>query len=186
MPEHTYPSRQPAYLKRYEVNRRRGIRRSHNPARTRDQLRALASAGWSAPQLAARLGGVSPSAVHQLQSGHRRKVFTGTAERVDRLYRELHHIPGPSRKAATHAAERGWPSIDDLEYGPLTGADSTIVDQVAIERALAGDQVTLTREERRQVVATLTDAGESSRQIAEKIGVTRRSVVRHRASGRAA
>src|SRR6266498_3744143 len=54
------------------------------------------------------------------------------------------------------------------------------VDPVSVERACAGQPHLLTVAERAQAVALLTRLGLSARQIAARLGVSERTVVRHR------
>lgn len=54
------------------------------------------------------------------------------------------------------------------------------VDPIAVERACAGDRVRLTRAERRTAVATLHGRGLTARTISTRLGITPRSVQRHR------
>jgi ATP/maltotriose-dependent transcriptional regulator MalT len=57
---------------------------------------------------------------------------------------------------------------------------SAHVDEIAVEKAMAGDRVPLTVRERAIVVRRLTAAGLSARRIGERLGVTARSVQRYR------
>lgn len=54
------------------------------------------------------------------------------------------------------------------------------VDPVAVERAAWGDRVYLRPIERRAVVQLLTRRGLSARAIAERVGISSRTVERHR------
>jgi DNA-binding CsgD family transcriptional regulator len=49
------------------------------------------------------------------------------------------------------------------------------VDPIAVERAVLGDRVRLTKLERRAAVQRLTAAGESARIIAERVGISSRT-----------
>lgn len=60
-----------------------------------------------------------------------------------------------------------------IDPGPL--------DEIAIERAMAGDGVHLTRAERREAVRRLTALGYSARSISDRLSITTRSVNRLRA-----
>jgi DNA-binding CsgD family transcriptional regulator len=79
-----------------------------------------------------------------------------------------------------------------LDLYPVTGPEALLIrgnrglDEIAVERALAGDKLALTIEERRLVVDVLTRKGVTARAIAERLGITTRSVVRHRATLRGA
>jgi hypothetical protein len=56
------------------------------------------------------------------------------------------------------------------------------VDPVAVLRVVGGDRVELNRSERRAAVALLTRRGLTAAAIAERVGVSARSVTRHRAA----
>ena len=58
------------------------------------------------------------------------------------------------------------------------------VDPVAIERAMSGQPVRLSRSERRLVIVRLTRRGEPARVIARKVSLTSRSVARARVRAR--
>ncbi len=60
------------------------------------------------------------------------------------------------------------------------------VDEVAIERAMYGERLSLNRAERREAVHRLTNRGYSVRQIAERLHITPRAVTRLRSTTRAA
>lgn len=56
----------------------------------------------------------------------------------------------------------------------------TYIDEIAVERAMHGEPVRLTRAERLEVVARLTARGYSLNQIAERLHSSRRRVERAR------
>lgn len=158
---------------------------------TTRRLRALAAVGWSNSELGKRAG-VDHSTVCQWANS--RRVRVATAATVRRLYEELSMTPGPSTKVRQLAAKRGWPPplawdddrIDDPAARPNLGrhADgkATPVDEIAVQRAMRGQPVRLTPAERREAVHRLTRAGLSAAQIAARLRVAQRSVVRHRAA----
>lgn len=55
-----------------------------------------------------------------------------------------------------------------------------ILDEVAIERAMAGDTVALTSDERDEAIRRLVDAGISDHQIGQRLHVTDRTILRRR------
>lgn len=57
-----------------------------------------------------------------------------------------------------------------------------IVDEIAVERACNGDPVTLTVAERAEAVRLMTAKGMTARQIAERLRMAERTVVRYRTS----
>ena len=63
-----------------------------------------------------------------------------------------------------------------------TNPTSRPVDDVAIHRAINGQRTRLTPAETRQAVHTLTNRGKSIRWIATQLGITTRTVQRHRAA----
>lgn len=71
------------------------------------RLRALTAAGYTSMDIAERLK-VHHQIVSYLQLGHQPSVTAKTARAVDRLFRELQLVPGPSDKARNRAARRGW------------------------------------------------------------------------------
>jgi hypothetical protein len=63
--------------------------------------------------------------------------------------------------------------------------DPTLVDEIAVELACAGEPVWLTAVERAEVVRRLTARGEPAWLIAQRLGTTARGVTRARAVARA-
>jgi hypothetical protein len=133
--------------------------RSHVDATgTRRRLQALIAVGWPHGQLAARLGR-SPANLRRSMLSD--SVTAQTARDVSALYEKLWNLRPPQstddqRAAAdaarAFAAERGWlPPLawDDIDTDPdprhhteNAEADDDL-DEIAIERALAGDDVRL-------------------------------------------
>jgi transcriptional regulator with XRE-family HTH domain len=161
---------------------------------SRRRLQALVAVGWSQRRLAARLG-VSPANMASLM--RRPRVLASRARSIRDLYEELWNTQPQCRstqerlavtRARNFAAARGWAkpmdwdddAIDDPTAAPSLKDDRSIVDPVAIERALSGDPVSLTRAEAAEVTRIGTARGMSSRQIAAITGRTQRSVVRYR------
>jgi hypothetical protein len=163
---------------------------------TRRRLQALIAIGWSPQLLAAQLGRRPTSLTRSMTSP---SVTARTARDVAELYERLSHLPPPratseQRAAAdaaqAHAAGRGWqPPLawDDIDHDPTPPTASTPppddVDQIAIERALAGDGVhydNLTPAEQRLVIRRLTARGRSIRDIAAQLATTKRTVSRRR------
>ena len=134
-------------------------------------------------------------------------VTAQTAHNVSALYEQLWDRRPPRSTddqrtfpdaARAPAAERGWlPPLawDDIDTDPdprhravPTGRDGDL-DEVAIERALAGDGVRLKHlipTEQGEVVRRLTDRGESIRDIAQQLATTERTISRRRAAINAA
>jgi len=75
---------------------------------TQRRLQALVAIGWTQTYLAMRLGWLV-SNLTGVVNGRRTHVVQSTATAVRALYSELEMTPGPSQRARTHAASRGWP-----------------------------------------------------------------------------
>ena len=98
--------------------------------------------------------------------------------------------------ARAHAAGRGWlPPLawDNIDTDPDTGPPQTPLvpeedlDHIAIERAIAGDNIRLTdltAAEQQAVIGHLTQHGRSVQEIATQLHTTKRTVSRRRAVAR--
>jgi hypothetical protein len=180
--------------------------RSHVSATgTRRRLQALIAAGWPHDELAARLGRSSAGLRRSMLSD---SVTAQTAQDVSDLYEQLWNLRPPqstddqraaANAARAFAAERGWlPPLawDDIDSDSDPGprhhtqhAETDDLDEIAIERALAGDDVRLehlTPAEQDEVVRRLTERGKSIRDIAQQLATTKRTISRRRASINAA
>jgi hypothetical protein len=130
---------------------------------TRRRIGALAAAGWSLSEQARRLGwGVNN---YSYMFRHKSSAVTAaTARKVAALYDELERIEPPVRSGArtrAWAAKQGllgpawWDDIDDPHADPLAeaqAADTSVIDEVAVDRALRGWDVTLTKAEKHYAV----------------------------------
>jgi hypothetical protein len=159
---------------------------------TRRRLQALAAIGWTSTDLAVRLG-VDRTAVSE-NMRYEGPVLVTTAARTRALYDELSMTPGPSAIARARALAKGWApplawdddTIDDPKAKPYrqTKYEQTqtyrTVDEVAVERVLAGEVLELTEAEREVVVERLARLGLADGQIADRIGVWTETVLRTR------
>jgi hypothetical protein len=166
---------------------------------TRRRLQALVAIGWPPDTLAARIGR-TPGNLRRTMTGA--TVTARTAVIVDELYDDLWDIQPPratqrerdaSDAAQQAAANMGWPpplAWDDIDtdLDPSTSAakpDPDDLDEIAIERAIAGDSIRLldlTPAEQAEVVGRLTKSGKSIRDIATQLATTTRTVSRRRES----
>ncbi len=177
--------------------------RSHVDATgTRRRLQALVAIGWPYAVLAAELCRSTTSLSRSMTSA---TVTARTARQVSNLYDRLwdnqpQHTTD-EELAAIHAvralaSSHGWPppmAWDDIDRDPTPCADSKGVtddmDEIAIERALAGDGIRLEHlsiAEQNEVVRRLTERGKSIRDIAEQLATTKRTVSRRRLAAHAA
>lgn len=166
----------------------------HVPARgTVRRLQALQAIGWNAPELARRLGR-NPQSVRRTMTGQ--LVTAATADAVADLYDALWDLaPTGQRANVTRAEARlrawappmAWDNIDTDDDPAAPSTQGEDLDEVAIERALARDGVTLrdlNRAEQCLAVDTLTHRGLSISQIADVLCTTPRTVSRRRAINR--
>jgi hypothetical protein len=159
------------------------------------RLQALVAVGWSQRRLAVRLG-ISPANFGSMM--RRPRVLASKARAIRDLYEELWDTVPECRstqerlavtRSRNFAAAHGWAppmawndeDIDNPDATPSLDAASCGVDEVAIERALAGDKtVPLTKEERAEAVRIGTADQLSARDLAELLGASTRTIVRKR------
>lgn len=159
------------------------------------RVQALVAVGWSQRRLAVRLG-VSPANFGTMM--RRPRVLASKARAIRDLYEELWDtVPEcqstQERLAVTRsrnfAAAHGWvppmgwndEDIDNPDAAPSLDAAICGIDEVAIERALAGDRtVPLTPAERAEAVRIGTADRLSARDLAELLGASSRTIVRNR------
>jgi DNA-binding CsgD family transcriptional regulator len=141
---------------------------------TRRRIQALARVGWSAVEIARRMG-VTHATVSYWAA--RKTVRVATAETVRRLYDELSMIPGPSVKSQQYARSKGWPP-------PLAWSDESIDDPAARPSGLRTDHEPRRINRDMEVearVMELTRAGLSAAEIALRLRTNQRQVARVRA-----
>jgi len=164
-------------------------------AGTRRRLEGLAAVGWPLALLDDLLG-LPINTLSQWR--RRRRVTAAHARRVRAVFDDLSMQPGPSRVARRRARSAGWlPPLawDDedldnpqahpwLEGGtgsePGRGGGETILDEVAVELAMAGDHPRMTSAEALAAALRLAAAGVSDGQIGDRVGVSSRTVARWR------
>jgi len=171
---------------------------------TRRRLQALGALGWPLPRLAEALGQSASSLSRTMTAG---SVTAAPDLQVRHLYHRLTRLSPPqttpAQRAAAdaaraHAQQQGWlPPLgwDDIDTDPDPSrpgqqatdadadADADEIDEVAVERAVAGDGirlVQLTPTEQTEVVRRLTHRGASLRDIATQLATTTRTVSRRR------
>lgn len=170
---------------------------------TRRRLQALATLGWSVPPLAVHSGLTARTLRRALTNG---AVTAQTARAVAALYDQLQTTSAPRRTPQERAAAKkaiarargadwlppgGWDDIDnevtdEEDDSAAPPAEASDLDEVAIERAMEGQRVPLTAQERCEAVARLTRRGLSARRIAELLHTTSRTVTRVRCEIRTA
>ena len=154
---------------------------------TNRRLQALAALGWPQSELASRLGFTFQNVSRLALEG---RVNRDTAAKVRALYDELSMTVGPSKRARDLALGKGWAvplawnddSIDDPAARPskMVAHRPAAIDEIAVQRASRGERVRLSSAERAEVVRRLTAAGLSAADIADRLGIEKRSVTRLR------
>jgi hypothetical protein len=209
---HTRTGRRPIKRVRPETARRLlaiGVTHTNRASRshvdstgTRRRLQALIAIGWTDRALATELCRSTTSLTRSMTS---ETVTARTARQVSHLYERLwdkqpHH--GTDDELATInatralAASHGWSppmAWDDIDTDPSPCVDPPDLtdepDQIAIERAIAGDGMRLehlTPAEQNEVVRRLTERGKSIRDIADQLATTKRTISRRRLAAHAA
>lgn len=121
---------------------------------TRRRLQALVAAGWSQLKLAQNLGMTGANLGRVINHGD--QVHAATARAVRELYDQLWDVAPPevehrdkiaASRARSLAVRKGWmpalawddDSIDDPAAWANETAEAVVVDEVALERFIAGD-----------------------------------------------
>lgn len=172
--------RQNAYESRRRVLAEQGKRLSAPAGMSADQIRQLRAAGYSLRYLAARTG-IDPRALQHVSNGTRAWVQLRTFVAVNNLYQELRWFPGDDKRAAAHARKRGWTPPEPLPMPACVEEDS--IDPIAVERAMRGDRVPLTRAEITEAWQRLERRRLPAHEIARLLHVAERTVQRWRDNG---
>lgn len=155
------------------------------------RMRALAALGWTAVEIA-DLGDLTLAQVKHYRAGRLTYTCPEVAQAVVQVFDRLAMTTPPPTPAhlrtRTMAAARGWApplawdDIDDPDETPNLGAArDDDIDPVAVELAIDGADVRLTRAERAEVARRMAEQGASDRQIAAILGVSASGVQRLRA-----
>lgn len=146
---------------------------------TMRRVQALVALGWSLTELGAR-SGMPVQQVWDLAHGRKPQIKATTRGRIDDLFEQLSATPGTSRRARACAAKRGWlpplawDDIDalDCRAEPVESeAEGDVVDEVAVERALAGHRIELTDAELVAVLQVGVARGEPLSKLSNRLGV---------------
>ena len=170
---------------------------------TRRRLQALVAIGWPLARLGEQLDRTTAAVARSMRNP---RVNAATARAVADLYDQLSVKTPPqatpteqaaSNRARAYAERRGWlPPLawDDIDNDPEPDesswhCDDEGIDEIAVERAVAGDGLRLehlNRSEQAEVIRRLTEHGKSIRDIADQLKTTARTVARRRRAIRAA
>lgn len=136
---------------------------------SRRRVQALGAVGWTMKVIAQEVGWQVPQALYRALHSNR-GVRPFTAARIAEVYDRLSMQQGPSNSARMRASAKGWPpplawdddTIDDPDAQPYTGSDSRadgIVDEVLVQRAMSGQPVRASKQEKAAIVVRWRDAG---------------------------
>lgn len=163
------------------------------------RLRALIAIGYSQTQLAARLR-IRASNLSTLIHGKRPRVSPVTYRAVCALFKELwaHPAQGPGAERSRAIAKShgwvgplAWDDIDDPAERPnirggkpdpvdKENSGKKHIDEIAVERAMRGDRVKLTRLERLDAIRRLHARKWSDRRVGLALHIDERTVLRNR------
>lgn len=162
---------------------------------TRLRLQALAAIGHNTRRIAHMIG-AHPNQVDQWRNPKYRQtqITPERAAQVAAVYDQLWDKPDTSasaRKTSIAAARRnGWAPPMALDDEALDTdnppqiinrpRDNNVqIDFVAVDEAVAGRPVKLTKQERAEAIRQLRERGYSARQAAERLRISGRTVQRH-------
>ena len=155
----------------------------------RRRIRALIAHGYSQTYLARQLGMPPAHAVmsvlveRKLRAGATGQYITASRERaIKALFDQLQMIPGPSDQAREYARERGWALPFEWDEEALDDPNGTPMCAKYRRESREGDRTERSEKaaERRSRVAELTAEGLSAAEIAVRLGISQRTVVRDR------
>ncbi|RJO71424.1 hypothetical protein D5S18_24960 [Nocardia panacis] len=149
------------------------------------RLRALQAIGWTWPAVAEHTPGISTGAIRQMtRPGHERILIAWqTWATIRDAYERLSGTPGTAgrtRLVRNAARTKLWAP-------PLDWEDHDIDDPRVSVKPSGQPTGTGLREraaERRRQVAQLTALGRTADEIADRLGISQRQVVRHRSTTR--
>lgn len=145
------------------------------PTGVQRRLRALEAIGWSMLAVSDEMGDTHETTLRNLvRREHPKFVRREFAARVIAAYDRLSNTPRTGRgatRARNHAASNGWapPSawddIDDPTEQPWIATDPDHVDDVVVERLMAGKRVPSTRAEKVEAMRRWMAEGRSQRSL---------------------
>ena len=134
------------------------------------RIRALRRFGYALPDLDAHLGS---GMARSIADGKGPTISYASWEKVKRLYECLSATPGPSGRATAHAVKQGWLSPWDWEA-------ANIDDPLSYPPKVSGPS----RGDLKRQAAALDGPHVTADDLAKKLGVTSRTIVRWRTERR--
>ncbi|WP_141214714.1 MULTISPECIES: hypothetical protein [unclassified Rhodococcus (in: high G+C Gram-positive bacteria)] len=136
------------------------------------RLRALVAIGWTQEVLAADLG-IHPTGLGRLTAGQATHCTARRAREVADIFDRCHMRQGPSEISRRRAQQKGWAL-------PLEWDEESIDDPNAKPASDSRWNAASARRERIEQVAELTERGLTSAEIADRLRVSQRQVIRYR------
>jgi hypothetical protein len=135
--------------------------------RTALQLQALTAIGHSGKDIAAHSTILTAGHIRQLRHNTNKLVTPRIAVEVERLYRLLSATPGTNKRAIGQARHHGY--LDPLALeAPVD--NGPIVDEIAVERAVNGDRISLSFEEKEVAIRLGLERGLLPHQVSARLG----------------
>lgn len=157
----------------------------------RRRIQALGTLGWAQTRLARRLGVTQSRMARILTTDGEIPVKLHVAAAV--LFEQLWNVRPPQETRYDRAVYTGaidyaqrhgwlpamaWDDIDNDDEPAVTDYVVVVVDDVAVDLALRGERVRMTREERHLAIHRARALGYSLEETAQLLGVTSRTVLR--------
>lgn len=156
-----------------------------NAVGTRRRLRALAWQAWSAREIAERTG-LRRMTLQPIRKGETTSTTAAVATAIRDFYDKYSDTDGGDRAAERTARDSGWEppaawddeTIDDPATEPWPPADD-LADESAILRAMDGfPPARLAEVDRDEAILRLTAQGVPGAEVADRIGISQRTVER--------
>lgn len=157
---------------------------------SRRRIEALMTLGYTAQAIGDRTGLSRHAIYNLLRERSLPRLLRTHAEKIAAVYDELWDKPAPpsrgaryvSRQAARrgHAPPLAWDddTIDDPNAEPRLDAEGSTVDWVAIDRALQGEDVVLSQDEKHAAALSLFRAGATKTSVAKTLRISGKRAIR--------
>lgn len=169
---------------RYRHELARGVRRIVSATAATRIAQGLARHGFTAAEIAA-MGGISLRAVRQLQAGTKPTLWrshdVALREAADRVRLDVVRVGDGPNRARNAARRNGWlpltawddDTLDDPAASPRLGLPvDDDVDDVVVERVLAGERLRLNRAERLAAARKAAAGGMGVQHLSELLHVS--------------
>lgn len=136
----------------------------------RRRLQGLAVQGWDLGRLSP-LTGVNESTLAAIRSGVTDRVNVRMHDAIIATTDEIGMRVGDSRQARQNADRKGWSGllawddIDDMDELASNLRPESEIDQVVVDRLMAGQRITSTRAEKVEAMKQWTEMGRSQRSL---------------------